>query len=244
MRVAPADAMTLTDQLDRVAAFEPAPYPEIRLYLNTEPGQTGRDQFQTFVRKEFAGRSRTYSPGSRERDLLERDLAAISEYLETELQPSTNRVALFACSGRDLFGSVQLGVPFVEHWMSIGDRPHLYPPARVESEYPRYAAVLADTNFARILVIATGAVVDAREVTGVKTRRTDQGGWSQARFQRHIENFHLHHAKEVVEALARIVQQEGIEHVLLAGDEVILPLALSGEAAKRTLKSCELPTNC
>jgi predicted RNase H-like nuclease (RuvC/YqgF family) len=104
--------------------------------------------------------------------------------------------------------------------------------------------VLADTNFARILVIATGAVVDAREVTGVKTRRTDQGGWSQARFQRHIENFHLHHAKEVVEALARIVQQEGIEHVLLAGDEVILPLALSGEAAKRTLKSCELPTNC
>jgi peptide chain release factor subunit 1 len=164
--------------------------------------------------------------------LLEGDLAAISEYLETELQPSTNGVALFACSGRDLFEAVQLGVPFVEHWMSIDDRPHLYPLARVESEYPRYAAVLADTNVARILVIATGAVVDAREVTGVKTRRTDQGGWSQARFQRHIENFHLHHAKEVVEALARIVQQEGIEHVLLAGDEVILPLALSGEAAK------------
>jgi predicted RNase H-like nuclease (RuvC/YqgF family) len=127
--------------------------------------------------------------------------------------------------------------------MSINDRPpctHWL----VSSRSTRYAAVLADTNFARILVIATGAVVDAREVTGVKTRRTDQGGWSQARFQRHIENFHLHHAKEVVEALARIVQQEGIEHVLLAGDEVILPLALSGEAAKRTLKSCELPTNC
>jgi peptide subunit release factor 1 (eRF1) len=211
MGVASADAMTLTDHLDRLAAFEPAPYPVISLYLNTEPGQTGRDQFQTFVRKEFAGRSRTHSPGSRERDLLERDFAAISEYPETELQPSTNGVALFACSGRDLFEAVQLGVPFVEHWMSIDDRPHLYPLTRVESEYTRYAAGLADTNFARILVIATGAVVDAREVTGVKTRRTDQGGWSQARFQRHIENFHLHHAKEVVEALAEKV----VDHLRL-----------------------------
>ena len=114
--------MTLTDLLDRVAAFEPAPYPEMSLYLNTEPGQTGRDQFQTFVRKEFAGRSRTYSPGSRERDLLERDLAAISEYLETELQPSTNRVALFACSGLR-FGRIGPAGCSVRRALDVDRRP-------------------------------------------------------------------------------------------------------------------------
>lgn len=216
--------MPVTDQLDRLAAFEPAPYPVVSLYLNTQPGQTGRDQFQTFVRKEVAARSRTYPAKSPERESLDADLERISRFLETELQPSANGVAIFACSAGELFEAIQLTAPIDEHWLYIGDQPHLYPLARVESLYPRYAAVLADTNSARILVVATGEVVDDREIKGIKTRRTTQGGWSQARFQRHVENFHLHHAKEVVEALDRIVQRENIEHILIAGDEVITPL--------------------
>jgi peptide chain release factor subunit 1 len=216
--------MPVKDQLDRLATFEPAPFPVVSLYLNTQPGQTGKDQFQTFVRKEFNARGRTYPPKSAERESLDQDFERISRYLDTDLQASANGVAIFACSAADLFEAVQLTAPIEEHWLYIGDRPHLYPLARVESLYPRYAAVLADTNSARILVIATGEVVTDREIKGTKTRRTTQGGWSQARFQRHVENFHLQHAKEVVEALDRIVQRENIENVLLVGDEVITPL--------------------
>jgi peptide chain release factor subunit 1 len=84
--------------------------------------------------------------------------------------------------------------------------------------------VVADTNSARILVFATGELVAEKEVVGEKTRKTSQGGWSQARFQRHISNFHQQHAKEVVDALDRIVREEGITQILTAGDEVILPL--------------------
>jgi peptide chain release factor subunit 1 len=216
--------MPVSDQLDRLAALEPAPYPVISLYLNTQPGATGRDQYQTFVRKEFAARSRTYPAGSPERRHLEEDFEKIARYLESELEPSANGVAIFACSAGELFEAVQLGAPIDQHWLYVGDQPHLYPLARLESLYPRYAVVVADTNSARILVCSTGDVVAEREIKGVKTRRTSQGGWSQARFQRHIENFHLQHAKEVVEALDRIVQQENIAEVVLAGDEVITPL--------------------
>jgi peptide chain release factor subunit 1 len=216
--------MTLSDQLDRLAAFEPAPYPVVSLYLNTQPGPNGRDQFQTFVRKEFAARSRTYPEKSPERESLDRDVERIGRYLEVELQPSTNGVAIFACSAGELFEAVQLSAPIDRHWLYIGDQPHLYPLARLESQHPRYAAVLADTASARILVFALGEVVANREVKGVKTRKSSQGGWSQARYQRHIENFHLHHAKEVVDALDRIVTDESIDQVLLAGDAVILPL--------------------
>lgn len=216
--------MSVTDQLDRLAAFEPAPYPVVSLYLNTQPGPTGRDQHQTFVRKEFTARSRTYPPHSPERECLGQDLDRISKYLETELQPSANGVAIFACTAGELFEAVQLTAPIEQHGLYIGDRPHLYPLARVESLYPRYAVLLADTNTARILVVSTGEVVRDKEITGVRTRRTSQGGWSQARFQRHIENFHLQHAKEVVDVLDRIVQSEGIESIVIAGDEVILPL--------------------
>jgi peptide chain release factor subunit 1 len=216
--------MPVKDQLERLAAFEPVPYPVVSLYLNTQPGQTGRDQFQTFVKKEFAARSRTYPQGSTDRRSLETDFDRISRFLENELDPSANGVAVFACAEAGLFETVQLTAPFAEHWLYIGDQPHLYPLARVESMYPRYAALLADTNSARILVFATGELVAQEEVRGVKTKRNAQGGWSQARFQRHIENFHVQHVKEVVEALEKIVQRENITEIVVAGDEVVLPL--------------------
>ena len=216
--------MSVTDQLDRLAALEPAPYPVVSLYLNTQPGPTGKDQFQTFVKKELPARSRTYPANSPERVSLDADLERISKYLSEELKPSANGVAIFACSAGELFEAVQLTAPIDRHWLYIGDHPHLYPLARVESLYPRYAAVLADTNSARILVVATGELVDEKEIKNVKTRRTSQGGWSQARYQRHIENFHQQHAKEVVDVLDNIVRREGIEHIVLAGDEVITPL--------------------
>lgn len=216
--------MAVKDQLERLAAFEPAPYPVVSLYLNTQPGATGRDQFHTFVRKEFAARSRTYPSGSPERESLDKDLERIAKYLDTELDPAANGVAVFACSAGELFEAVQMTAPIDNHWLYIGDQPHLYPLARIESLFPRYAAVLANTNTARILVFATGELVRHEEVKGVKTRATSQGGWSQARYQRHLENFHMQHAKEVVEALGAIVEREGIDQILLAGDEVITPL--------------------
>jgi peptide subunit release factor 1 (eRF1) len=74
------------------------------------------------------------------------------------------------------------------------------------------------------MVLAVGEVVSQREVTGVKTKRNSQGGTAQARYQRHIENFHLQHIKEVIEALDKIVQRENIAEIVVAGDEVVLPL--------------------
>ena len=231
--------MAVKDQLDRLAAFEPAPldpgsgrpelgrrapYPVVSLYLNTQPGQTGRDQFESFVRKEFATRSRTYEAGSPERESLDKDLERIAQYLDDELDPAANGVALFACSAGELFDAIQMTAPIERHWLSISDRPYLYPLARIESLHPRYAAVLADTNAARIMVFATGEVVATREIRGVKTKRTSQGGWSQARYQRHIENFHIQHAKDVIDALDKIVQQENIAEIIIAGDEVVMPL--------------------
>ena len=215
---------TLTEQLDRLAQFEPAPYPVVSLYLNTQADQNGRDRYQGFIRNELKARSRTYPEGSPERDSLDKDLERIATFLDSELQASTNGVAIFACSAGEMFESVQLSAPVAEHWLYIGDTPHLYPLARLESQYPRYAAVVADTNTARILVFAAAELVAQREVKGTKTRRSQQGGWSQARFQRHISNYHLQHVKEVVDALDRIVQQEGITQIFFAGDEVVLPL--------------------
>ena len=123
----------------------------------------------------------------------------------------------------DLSGTDAL--PIEHSRLFVYDRPHLYPLARLIDQYPRYAVVLADTNAAKIFVFALGQAVQRREVQNVKTNRTQVGGWSQMRYQRHTENYHLHHAKEVIDNLDRLVRDERIEYVVLAGDEqVIIPL--------------------
>jgi peptide chain release factor subunit 1 len=216
--------MSLTEQLDRLAGFEPAPYPVVSLYLDTRANQHGRDQHQAFIRKELKARSRTYPSNSPERASLDQDVERITRFLENELDPSANTVAIFACSAGELFETVQSAGTIPQHALHIGDRPHLYPLARLESQSPRYAAVVTDTNTAHILVFAAGEVVADREVKNVKTRGTSQGGWSQARYQRHIGNFHLHHVKDVVDMLDRVVQAEDIPYILISCDEVTLPL--------------------
>src|SRR6185436_11495059 len=135
-----------------------------------------------------------------------------------------NSIAIFACSAGELFETIQSGGVIPQHALHISDRPHLYPLARLASQSPRYAAVVTDTNTAHILVMSAGELVVDREVKNVKTRGTSQGGWSQARYQRHIENFHLHHVKDVVETLERVVMREGLDRIVIAGDDVVVPL--------------------
>jgi peptide subunit release factor 1 (eRF1) len=238
--------MTLHDQLNRLAAFEPSPYPVISLYLDTQPDARGRDNFQAFVRKELKARSQTYPPRSAEREMLERDLERIAAYLESSVEPSANGVAIFACDAAELFDAVQIDAPLGNHWLYIGDQPHLYPLARVASQHPRYAVVLADTHRTRILVIADGGVAGDTAIEGTKTRRTSQGGWSQARYQRHVENYHLQHIKDVVAALEKIVAQEGIERVIVSGDPVVIPLLreqLPKPLADRVIDELSIPSD-
>jgi peptide chain release factor subunit 1 len=211
--------------LDELAAFDPGGFPVVSLYLNTQPDQHGRDNFDGFVRREFAARARSYAPDSVERASFECDAERVRVYLRDELERSANGLALFACAGAGhYFKAVQLDAPLHTHRLHVGARPHLYPLARLIDQHPRYVALLADTNSARLFVFGLGGAVGRAEVSGVKVSRTRGGGWSQMRYQRHADNFHLLHAKEVVETLGRVVREEEADHIVLAGDEVIIPL--------------------
>ena len=217
--------LTLQDRLDRLVAFPPTTFPVISLYLNTEPDQHGKDEIQRFLRRELPARGRTFEPRSADRESYDRDVERIERWVEEELRPSANGVAIFACAGADdFFEAVQLDVPVREHRLYVYHQPHLYELARLSDAYPRYAAVVADSRLARIFVFALGATVDREEVENATTNRTQAGGWSQARYQRHVDNQRQQHVKDAVAALERIVREDEIGHIVLAGDEVIVPL--------------------
>jgi stalled ribosome rescue protein Dom34 len=212
--------------LDHLLNFDPVTAPVISLYLDARVDQQGQRTFMPFVRKQLTERSKSYETNSDERRSFDEDFVRIVRYLEGEVPPSVQGLAIFACSTcNDWFEVGQFDAPFERNRLFVADRPHLYPLARLIDQYRRYAVVLADTNRAQIFVFAAGRAVEQQAIENVKTKHAKVGGWSQARYQRHEENYHLQHAKEVIEVLERIMRDEEIEQVILAGDEAtVIPL--------------------
>jgi len=224
-KTSPALDTSLRPQLEKLAGYEPQGVPVLSIYLNLAADQHGRDNYDVFLRKSFAEHVKGFKDNSAERASLERDLDRINQYLTDEVNRSANGVAIFASAGAgEFFEALQLEAPVDDHMFFVGSVPHLYPLARLIDQYPRYASVLLDTHRARIFVFGLGAVEKREQLTGVKTRRHSMGGWSQARYQRRADNIHLQHVKEVVETLDRIVRADNIQHIILAGDDVVVPL--------------------
>ena len=210
--------------MEVLAALEPSPFPFISLYLSLTPNQNGREDHQQFVRKVFNERSKGFAEESPERQSFDKDVQRIQQYLEGNVDPSCHGLAIFASSGAEFFEAVPLEAPFENHELFIGSVPHLYPLAKLIDTYPRYAAVMLDTNKARIMVFGLAKTERDEKIQNEKTRRSQKGGWSQARYQRRAENFHLHHIKEVVETLDKIVREENINHLVVAIEEVARPI--------------------
>jgi peptide chain release factor subunit 1 len=215
----------LREQLDRLAGFTSTEMPVLSLYLNMAPNEQGKEHYGPFLRKTFPERVLTLQGAARKS--FERDVERINDYLAKQVRPSANGLAIFACAAEnDFFQAVQLDVPLDHHWLYIGAVPHVYPLARLNDQNPRYAALLVDTNSARVFVFGLRSTQAREQVTNVKTRKTMTGGWSQARYQRHIENFHVQHMKEVVDVLDRVVREEHINQVVVAYDAVAKPMLM------------------
>jgi peptide chain release factor subunit 1 len=218
-------ATLLQEKFDRLVSFPPTTFPVISLYLNAEPDQHGKDDLERFLRRELPARGRTFEPRTADRESYDRDVERTHAWVAENLRPSANGVAIFACSGADdFFEAVQLEAPVKEHRLYVYNQPQLYELARLTDAYPRYAAVVLDSQQARIFVFALGGTVGHADVVAEESVKKHQaGGWSQARYQRHVDSIRQQHAKDTVAALERIVREEVIGHIVLAGDEVMVP---------------------
>ncbi len=208
----PVATTALDPVLDRLADFESDSATVLSLYLDLKSNQPTQsyESFLDEARKEHAG--------------LEKDIDRIRTYFETE-KPSSQAIAFFSCVGEPgLFEVVPLDVPVDGHRLYIDREPHVFPLERLADQYASYAALLVNTNSARVYVFSAGAAERQLTVRNKKGKRVSAGGWSQARFQRRVENLHVKHMKEVAEAVEQLVRDENVTRVLVAGDDVALPL--------------------
>lgn len=233
--------MKLNDLMQKLTAFEPSETPFLSIYLNAEPNEQGRDNYAGWLRKELSEQGKNYAEESAEATSFNADVERITNFLDNSIEPAANGIAIFACSGADgFFETAQIEVAFPNNRLFAFDRPHVFPLARALDQNPKYAVLWADTNKADIYVFGGENELNAETETSAKveeiqnevTNRSQVGGWSQARYQRHVENFHLQHAKETVDELDKLVRDAKIEHLVLCGDETVIMPTLRPQLSK------------
>ena len=233
--------MKLSNLTKRLAAFEPDGFPFISLYINAEADSTGRDNFQIWLKKQLAEKGKEYEENSFEAQRYDEAVQRINDFVDNDVDPAANGIAIFTTLGdTDFFHAVQLEVPFADNVMHSSDRPHIFPLVRAISQNPKYAVLWVDTNKADIYIFGGESRIrtddnrdeKVEEIKNQVTNRSQVGGWSQNRYQRHIENFHLQHAKETVAELEELMRKEHIETLILCGDETTIMPILKPQLSK------------
>ncbi len=213
--------------LRRLADMEPGSLPVLSIYMDMQPQATGEDPTVrsglVMLKNRLREIEKTFLPRGEDLDSFRSDAASIEWYLSEEYSPSAPGLALFACAGRGLFEVVEAGVAF-ENQVSVGATPDLFQLARLLDEQETAVVAVVDSNTARLFVTRLGSLEerDGPDDRNVHYRKRSMGGWSQARYQRHIDKHRAEFAREAAAEIEELVASEGAVRVVLAGDEVAM----------------------
>ena len=181
------------------------------------------------VRHRLKAIQATLKPHTDVRESFDADLARIETYLDGEDLAGADGLALFACNRIGVWEQVRSHEPF-DTQVGAGPTADLFQLARLLDDSVSAVVAVVDTNTCRLFATRRGSL---EEIAGPdeppdEHRRHDQGGWSQARYQRHIDMQDKRFAKEAAAAIEALVEREKAQHVILAGDERVIPI-LEGE---------------
>jgi peptide chain release factor subunit 1 len=124
-------------------------------------------------------------------------------------------LAIFACRPAELFEVIRLPES-VEPQVHLGDEPFVAPLAAVGDD-ERWGVLLVDKRVARIFAGAPTSAAETLAIDDETHGRHRRGGWSQARYQRSIEEEVSDHLRHVAEDLFRMHERRPFAHLLLAG---------------------------
>jgi peptide chain release factor subunit 1 len=218
------DQAFLHDLMRRLAEAESTDAPILSAYVDTRPEAHGERPGErnelTALRAALAQIAAAHDAHSTARQSLDADRERIDRLLEGEDLAGVDGIAVFACDRIGLWESVTAQVAF-DTQVSAGPTADLFQLARLLDDQVSAVVAVVDTNTCRLFVTRRGALSErpGPDEGPEEHRRREAGGWSQARYQRHIDMQDQRFAKEAAEAIDALVRREKPEHVLLAGDE-------------------------
>jgi peptide subunit release factor 1 (eRF1) len=217
-------AQTLTrGRLRRLADVHPDRGRVLSVFLNLDPSEfaTGaaRSSAITSILNEAARRvEETPDLEHDERTALKADVDRVREVLSGDIAGNgTRALAVFACGPEDLLEVVSLREP-LESRVVVDDAPYVEPLVHAGAA-DRWCVVLSNRRVARLFTGPGDELDETDRIEDDVHSQHDQGGWSQARYQRSVDKEaedHLQHTADVTFALFK---RRGFDRLLVGGPE-------------------------
>jgi len=145
------------------------------------------------------------------------DLEAIGSFVRDEFERGDTRgLALFSAYAAGLWEEVRLPRP-VRDRATVASAADVLPLEQVLETYRPMCLALVDYEKARLFLSELGRVEEVTHFIDDVPGRHDQGGWSQMRMQRHVDDHRQRHLKRVAEALFRLLKASPFDSLVLAG---------------------------
>jgi peptide chain release factor subunit 1 len=198
----------------------------LSLYLNLDPSE-----FATPPARATAARSLVDEAERRLRDRdglshqdrvgLEASLRRASSVLERDLPAEgAQAVAVFASDSAGLFEVLKLPRP-VANRVAIGHSPLIGPLARLERR-ERWCVALVNRRDARILRGSPDGLREIEQIHDLVFGQHDQGGWSQARYQRGVEKEKDDHLRNTADALMKHFKRRPFQRLITGGPREVV----------------------
>jgi peptide chain release factor subunit 1 len=233
------------ETLRKLAAWNADGVPVASLYLDVDGRRYPRKQdytlrFETLCHElqrqaEPLGKQAVWS--------VAKDTRRMQEYLASLDRGHIRGLAMFSASGAGLWHAVAVPTP-VPDCATVADQPYVLRLEALLQTYETFCTALVDRERARIFLSRLGAIAEQTDVLDDVPGKHDQGGWAQARYQRHIEDHVARHLKHTGELLLRLFKRNGFDHLILAGpDEVLAELerTLHDYLTRRIVARISLP---
>jgi peptide chain release factor subunit 1 len=147
---------------------------------------------------------------------LRDDIARIRAYAREADFDATRGLAIFAAAGSGLFEVLHL--PYgVENRVCVGEAPHVAP--LVGHADGSWCVALVTRRDARLLAGGSARLAELERIDDDVPGRHDQGGLSQARYERHIDEQAHQHFKRVARRLGELRRAGGFDHLLVGATE-------------------------
>lgn len=200
-------------ELERLAALK-SDEGILSVYIKIDPAM-GYDRGQ--AASKFKGASKRFlrSADQRAREIHDREAPRVQKHLDN-WQPKGRSIVIFTSGPADIWELLNLDVALPTYVLA-NRTTHTAMLSRLLDEYPRMAVVLLDGEHARIYVGEQRQTEQDAEITSDIPGWHDQGGWAQARYQRHIDFHHERHLKKVADELKDLFYSKPFDRLVLVG---------------------------
>jgi peptide chain release factor subunit 1 len=215
------------DQLRELAAFQASSGCAVSLYVDLDPSTAptaGDVQTRVSSLLGEAERRLDQSRGSlvhEARTALRRDIERIGHWFRTDFDRDGVRgLAVFADGLDNFWSTIEVGEPVVDD-VKIADELYLAPLIPVVGRGEGAIVGVVGRERGQVFRLEAGRLREIADRTEAAPGRHDQGGWSQANYERHIEDIVDRHLRGVAATIDACVRKHRGARVVLVGAEEV-----------------------